>query len=28
VIGLYASKFGDDRFVEWLLVVPKLDLRL
>jgi hypothetical protein len=27
-LGLYASKFGDDRLVEWLLVVPKLDLRL
>jgi hypothetical protein len=27
ILGLYASKFGDDRFVEWLLVVPKLDLR-
>ncbi|HEY7716807.1 MAG TPA: hypothetical protein VIE90_19990 [Candidatus Binatia bacterium] len=26
--GLCASKFGDDRLVEWLLVVPKLDLRL
>jgi hypothetical protein len=26
-IGLYASKFGNDRFVEWLLVVPKLDLK-
>ena len=26
LLGLYASKFGDDRFVEWLLVVPKLDL--
>jgi hypothetical protein len=24
--GLYASKFGDDRLVESLLVVPKLDL--
>jgi hypothetical protein len=28
IVGLYASKFGDDRLVEWLLVVPKLDLRL
>ena len=28
LFGLYASKFGDDRLVEWLLVVPKLDLRL
>jgi len=28
LIGLYASKFGDDRFVESLLVVPKLDLRV
>ena len=27
LLGLYASKFGDDRFVESLLVVPKLDLR-
>jgi hypothetical protein len=27
VLGLYASKFGDDRFVESLLVIPKLDLR-
>src|SRR5689334_20556905 len=26
--GLYASKFGDDRLVESLLVVPKLDLGL
>ena len=26
LLGLYASKFGNDRFVEWLLVVPKLDL--
>jgi hypothetical protein len=28
LLGLYASKFGDDRLVESLLVVPKLDLRL
>jgi hypothetical protein len=28
LLGLYASKFGDDRFVEKLLVIPKLDLRL
>ncbi len=27
LLGLYASKFGDDRFVEWLLVIPKFDLR-
>jgi hypothetical protein len=27
VVGLYASKFGNDRFVEWLLVVPKFDLK-
>jgi hypothetical protein len=27
LVGLYASKFGDDRLVEWLLVIPKLDLR-
>ena len=26
VVGLYASKFGNDRLVEWLLIVPKLDL--
>jgi len=26
LVGLYASKFGDDRLVERLLVVPKLDL--
>lgn len=26
--GLYASKFGDDRLVESLLVIPKLDLRI
>jgi hypothetical protein len=28
LVGLYASKFGDDRFVERLLVVPKFDLRI
>jgi hypothetical protein len=28
VLGLYASKFGDDRLVESLLVISKLDLRL
>lgn len=28
LVGLYASKYGNDRFVEWLLVVPRLDLRL
>jgi hypothetical protein len=28
VVGLYASKFGSDRFVEWLLVVPKFDVKL
>jgi hypothetical protein len=28
LVGLYASKFGDDRLVERLLVVPQLDLRL
>lgn len=28
LIGLYASKFGDDRLVESLLVIPKLDLRI
>jgi hypothetical protein len=27
-IGIYASKFGTDRFVESLLVVPKLDLKI
>jgi hypothetical protein len=27
LVGIYASKFGNDRFVEWLLVVPKLDLK-
>jgi hypothetical protein len=27
LVGLYASKFGNDRLVESLLVVPKLDLR-
>jgi len=28
VLGLYASRFGDDRLVESLLVISKLDLRL
>ena len=28
LLGLYASKFGDDRLVESLLVLPKLDLEL
>ena len=28
LVGLYASKYGDDRLVERLLVIPKLDLRL
>ena len=28
LVGFYASKYGYDRLVEWLLVVPKLDLRL
>ena len=28
LLGLYASKFGNDRFVERLLVIPKLDLRI
>ena len=27
LLGLYASKYGDDRLVEQLLVIPKLDLR-
>jgi hypothetical protein len=26
LLGLYASKFGNDRLVESLLVIPKLDL--
>ena len=28
LVGLYASKYGHDRLVERLLVIPKLDLRL
>jgi hypothetical protein len=28
LLGLYASKFGDDRLVERLLVIPQLDLRI
>ncbi len=28
LLGLYASRFDGDRLVEWLLVIPKLDLRL
>ncbi len=28
LVGFYASKFGRDRLVEWLLVIPKRDLRL
>jgi hypothetical protein len=28
LIGLFASRFGDDRLVERLLVIPKLDLRI
>jgi hypothetical protein len=28
LLGLYASKFGNDRLVEKLLVIPKLDLRI
>ena len=28
VLGLYASKFGNDRLVERLLVIPELDLRI
>ena len=28
LVGLYASKYGHDRLVEQLLVIPKLDLRL
>jgi hypothetical protein len=27
LVGLYASKFGNDRFVEWLLIMPKLNDR-
>ena len=27
LLGLYASKYGDDRLVESLLVLPHLDLR-
>ena len=27
LVGLYASKYGHDRLVECLLVIPKLDLR-
>jgi hypothetical protein len=27
VFGIYASKFGNDRLVDQLLVVPKLDLK-
>jgi hypothetical protein len=28
LLGIYASRFGTDRFVENLLVVPKLDLKI
>ena len=28
ILGLFVSKFGDDRFVEKLLVIPKLDLKI
>lgn len=28
VTGAYASKFGGDRLVEWLLIAPKLDLKI
>lgn len=28
LVGMYASKFGNDRLVERLLVVPKLDLKI
>jgi hypothetical protein len=27
-VGFYASKYGNDTFVERLLVMPKLDLRI
>jgi len=26
LLGLYASKFGNERLVDWLLILPKLDL--
>jgi hypothetical protein len=25
LVGFYASKFGDDRLVEWLLIMPNRD---
>ena len=28
ILGLFVSKYGDDRFVEKLLVIPKLDLKI
>jgi hypothetical protein len=28
IVGAYASMFGGDRLVEWLLIVPKLDLKI
>lgn len=28
LLGLFASKYGDDRFVEQLLVISKLDLKI
>ena len=28
VVGAYASIFGGDRLVEWLLIVPTLDLKM
>lgn len=28
LLGLYASKYGHDRLVERLLIIPKLDIRL
>jgi hypothetical protein len=28
ITGAYASIFGGDRLVEWLLIVPKLDLKI
>jgi hypothetical protein len=27
IVGLYASKYGSDHFVEWLLVLPELKRR-
>jgi hypothetical protein len=27
IVGFYASKYGNDHLVEWLLVIPKIDTR-